>query len=79
MKKKFLNCQQCGGEMVQSSVKDGLGLIFSIFLLLFGLAICFTGIGAILGIPLVVYALVSGGKRAKVWKCKNCKFFIPRA
>ena len=33
-----------------------------------GLLLCFTLVGAVIGIPL----LIVGGRKAIVWKCSNC-------
>jgi len=47
-------------------------------LLLIGLFLCLTGIGIIIGVPLVLFGLYFGTKREGVWRCSSCKIESPR-
>ena len=54
------------------------GILLALVVLGIGVALCFTGIGAIIGIPVIILALFMGGKRQKVWLCKNCGYYFER-
>ena len=75
-----LNCQQCGGTMKKTVQSSGncLGIAIALILLAVGIGLCFTGIGAIIGVPIAICALFVGGKRRKVWKCTKCGYLIER-
>jgi hypothetical protein len=77
---RSLNCQQCGGSMVKKNKSSGncLGLCIALAVIGLGIVLCLTGIGAIIGIPLIIGGLFIGGKRSKVWQCKQCAYVIPR-
>ena len=78
---RILACQQCNGEMKKTTMSSGncLGIALALFLFCCGLALCFTGIGIIVGVPLMIVALFVGGKKSKVWKCTDCGSVINRA
>jgi hypothetical protein len=64
-------------KSVQSS-GNCLGIAIALILIAIGISLCFTGIGAILGIPIVFCALFVGGRRRKVWKCRSCGYVFER-
>lgn len=70
-------CPQCQGSM--HAVKKGqhnVGMqVLGVIVFIVGLVICFTGIGAIFGIPLMIGSLFMGYKKRKVMKCDNCGYF----
>jgi hypothetical protein len=51
----------------------------ALIVLVIGVVLCFTIVGAIIGVPLIILALFMGGKRKKVWQCPECKWVAPRA
>ena len=71
-----LNCQQCNGVMVKKSeaAQTGMGCL----LLVIGIILCFTGIGALIGIPVILVGLWLGSKKKGWWVCKNCGYKISR-
>lgn len=73
-----VECKQCSGVMKKQTISDGnfKGILFAIILLGAGIILSLTGIGAIVGVPLIILALFTGGKRKKVWKCKSCGYFF---
>lgn len=75
-----LECKQCGGTMKKKIQSSGncLGIAIALTLIAVGIALCFTGIGAIIGIPLIICALFVGGKRRKIWKCTKCGYIFER-
>jgi len=75
---KKIECKQCSGEMKKETISEGnfRGILFALILLGTGIVITLTGIGAIIGVPLILLALFTGGKRKKVWKCKSCGYFF---
>lgn len=75
---KTIECKQCSGDMKKQTISEGnlTGILLALILLGAGIVISLTGIGAIVGIPLILLALFTGGKRKKGWKCKNCGYFF---
>lgn len=73
-------CNLCGAPMKRSKYSTGnaAGIAGAIIVLLIGIALTMTIIGAIAGIPLIICALFMGGKTQKVWKCKSCKHIEKR-
>lgn len=70
-------CSACGGEMKKS--KHALGSSWGCLFLIIGAVLCTTLIGAVLGIPAILYGLHLGMKRTGVWRCLSCSTEIPRA
>ena len=64
-------------KAVQSS-GNCLGIAIALVLFATGFVLCFTLIGAIIGIPLMICALFVGGKRKKIWKCGSCGYLFER-
>ena len=64
-------------KAVQSS-GNCLGIAIALVLIAIGIVLCFTVIGAIIGVPLMICALFVGGKRKKVWKCRKCGYLFER-
>ena len=54
-------------------------LAIAVLVFIVGVVLCFTTAGFIIGIPLCVVALFIGGKRRKVWKCRQCGSIVDRA
>lgn len=77
---RSLKCQQCGGSMLKKTKSSGnaLGIALALIVFVVGVLLCLTVIGAIIGIPLCILALFIGGKRSKVWQCRQCGYVIPR-
>jgi hypothetical protein len=57
---------------------NATGIAGALIVALLGVLLCLTGIGALVGIPMVICALFMGGKRRKVWKCQNCGYVFDR-
>ena len=78
---KTITCQQCSGPMKKTSISTGncLGIALALFVFCLGVILCFTGVGIIIGIPLMLVALFMGGKKSKVWKCVDCGSVVNRA
>ena len=76
-----LQCQACSGVMVKKTISSGnlTGILLGLVVFCVGVVLCFTLVGAIIGIPLCLLALCMGGKTQKVWRCKACKTVLPRA
>ena len=76
-----LECKACDGVMVKSSVSSGnaAGIVLALVVFAVGVVLCFTIIGALIGVPLCILSLFMGGKRQSVWKCRKCKAIIQRA
>lgn len=76
-----LSCRQCAGNMKKTVVSSGncLGIAVALLLFAFGVWLCFTVVGVIIGIPVCICALFVGGTRRKVWKCTSCGCIIERA
>ena len=49
--------------------------ILGIVLFLIGLALCFTLVGIIIGIPLMIVAARIGYKERQVWACRSCGYY----
>jgi len=71
-----MRCQACGGELKKGKNATG-GAMGCIFLIV-GVGLCLTGIGALLGIPIILLGLHYGMKREGVWRCSRCNAEIPR-
>jgi len=63
--------------VISSGNAGGIALALIVFLV--GVVLCFTAIGFICGIPICLCALLMGGKRQRVWKCRRCKYVFNRA
>jgi len=65
------------------STGNCLGILMALIVLLGGLFVTvfffWTIIGPIIGILMMLAALFMGGKRRKVWKCRNCGYVFDRA
>jgi len=71
-------CQQCNAPMVRKR-RARHSQIFALFLILVGLAVCCTGIGAVIGIPAILIGIYMGSIADKLWLCPHCRIIIPRA
>lgn len=69
-------CSACGSAMQKSSESKSGGI--GCLLLVIGIILCCTLYGAIIGIPLIIYALHVGLKRRGLWVCKKCGHQIER-
>jgi len=82
MKEKVTpKCTLCGGPLFKTkSVERSFltALFFGLAMIIFGVILCITGIGAILGIPLIFIGLFYGSKSKKVLKCKHCGAIFDR-
>jgi len=80
-----LTCPQCGGVMKKATLSSGncLGILVALIVLFSGLFVTvflfWTIIGPIIGILIMLAALFMGGKRRRVWKCKQCGYVFDRA
>jgi hypothetical protein len=76
-----VQCKQCNGTMAQESKTEGnaQGLAIGTLWVVGGVILTITGIGAIVGIPLIIYGLFQGGKRKHYWVCSACGYFFERA
>lgn len=75
---KALVCQHCSGEMKKKS-KANHSQFMALLLLLFGLIASLTGVGLVIGIPMILIGLYMGVATKKIWMCKNCGSVIERA
>ncbi len=75
-----IKCERCGGYMKKTRKveRNCLGLSIGLLLFVFGLILTFTGVGAVLGIPMILVAFFCGGKVTKVWRCRKCGCVIER-
>ena len=74
-------CQLCGSLMKKKTIrkKTIIGIAISILCFFMGILITFVGFiwgGPIIGIPICIFALFIGGKKVKVFKCKNCAAIV---
>jgi hypothetical protein len=78
---KPVPCSQCGGEMRKGSKgESNMAVQFlGVIVFIVGLTFSFTGVGAIVGIPLMLAAMFMGYKKKKVMKCGNCGYFFETA
>lgn len=76
-----LECRQCGGVMRKATLSSGncAGLLLALVVIGIGLFISTTGVGAIIGVPMMLLGLFIGGKRRRVWKCRRCGCVLDRA
>ena len=76
-----LACQHCGSPMKRKTLSRGNcgGVALALIVLAIGVGLCFTGIGAIIGLPLILCSLFMGGRRSKVWRCTKCGVILDRA
>lgn len=81
MAKTRPSCQLCGQTMKARKKSSGnvVGLALALIVLTVGVVLTLTGIGAIVGIPLIILSLFMGGKRYKVWQCPSCSWVAQRA
>jgi len=70
-------------KKVTLSSGNCLGILLALIVFFAGLfiavAFILTIIGPIIGVLMMLAALFMGGKRRKVWKCKNCGYVFDRA
>ena len=72
-----IKCKQCDGEMgVKTIARHSQG--GAAILLFGGIILCFTGVGAIVGVPLILLGLFFGCGSKKYWVCKQCGTKIER-
>jgi hypothetical protein len=73
-------CQLCGGWMHKKTLRRGIffGIVVSFLLIGTGIVLCLTGIGIVIGIPLILLGLFWGGKKQKVLACRSCGAVIAR-
>jgi len=73
-----VTCPLCGGEMRKASVGNCGGITLGCLLVVLALVISamLFPIGPVIGIPLFIFALFCGGKRA--WRCRACGHWLPR-
>jgi len=69
-------CPHCKGQMEKTKRTESNFILqlLGVILFIIGLGFCFTLIGAIIGIPLMIVAGRMGFKKEKVWLC-NCGYF----
>lgn len=76
-------CQACGGEMKKEVISSGNcgGIVLALIAFCLGVILFFflPVVGWILGPIICIGALFMGGKRSKVWKCRQCGTVINRA
>lgn len=77
-----LECKQCGGVMRKDTITSGnfTGILFGLILIIVGVVvfIAFPVVGWILGPLIALVGLFQGGKRRKVWKCRECSTVVDR-
>lgn len=73
---KTPTCQACGGSMKKGSKSEGgFG---GCLLFIIGIVLSCTLVGAIIGIPLIIYGMHLFGKKQGTWICKSCGSEINR-
>jgi hypothetical protein len=55
-----------------------VGLLLGLCFILVGAILCVTGIGALVGIPLIIAGLFKGSRRRKVLACTGCGAVVDR-
>ncbi|MFH1360422.1 MAG: DUF5362 family protein [Candidatus Omnitrophota bacterium] len=74
---KTIKCEKCDGLM--NSRYLGTGNKVVVFLLVaIGVLASLTVIGAIIGVPLVIFGLKIGSKKEYFWVCDKCKYKIKK-
>lgn len=74
-------CQLCQTVMVRKTVsnENAANTAAALIVMAIGIAICCTGIGAILGVPICICALFIGGGKKKFLVCPSCGMKVPCA
>lgn len=70
------SCPVDGGEMKKSSEGKSNGMAIIVFII--GLLFSLSGIGLIIGIPIILWSLHLATKRRGLWICKSCGHQIER-
>ena len=67
-------CHLCHAPLAKKTITTGnaSGLALGFICLGAGICLCVTGVGIIIGVPLIICALFMGGKRQKFLCCPNC-------
>jgi hypothetical protein len=77
------SCRQCGGNMRKTVLSSGhcSGLAVALIVFCTGIIIFFIlpVVGWVVGPIISLLALFMGGKRQRVWRCRNCGYFFERA
>ena len=78
------HCQLCGSTMNKRTISkvNAAGIAAALLCFAAGVWITVAGFfcgGPFVGIPLCICALFMGGKRQRVWKCRNCGAAAERA
>lgn len=79
---RTLTCKQCNGTMKKRTVVSGrvMGCLIACVLLMLAVGSLFIPVAGFVLAPLfLLAALVSGAKRRKVWRCRQCGAIIDRA
>ncbi len=76
-------CPLCGGQMKKAVVSSGncSGIVLALIVFVVGIVIFFVVpvVGWVLGPIISLAALFMGGKRQKVWRCRQCGTVVNRA
>lgn len=77
---KSIDCGACGGSMriYKRSVGNASGIAAAILVFLVGVILCATGVGALIGVPLILVSLFMGGRRESWWRCTYCGHALRR-
>lgn len=76
-----LDCKQCGGVMKPAKIRVGsqaLAICLALLFVVIGIALTATMIGAIVGIPMIIFGLFINARQKKVWRCMSCRTVVER-
>lgn len=71
-------CPHCQSQMIQTTREESnMTLqVLGVVVFLIGLGLCFTLIGAIIGIPLMISAARMGFSKFPVTACRHCGYYF---
>ena len=69
----MLHCKKCDGMMHTKDVKKH-GRAKVIFLIIIGGLFCLTVIGALIGVPIIIFAVRLGSETEHRWVCEKCGY-----
>jgi len=74
-------CQMCGGGLKKKTAGRGVltHVFISLLMIVVGVLLSLTGIGLIVGIPMILIGLFKGSKRQKLLVCRTCGAAVARA
>lgn len=70
-------CKQCGAKMKKTKkAESNYALqVVGVILFIVGVVVTFSGVGVLIGLPLMVASLFLGYSKKKVMACESCSYF----